>query len=702
MCTSWIPGTQRSRHEGYLVRRPNLRDLCQEHGRRRRARAPPLKPDLGGIKDRYYRKTTLYWSPPDGSEKSRMQVPVEVKSNWTKLITQAATYGRSLFSAAPSRVFSLVIAINHEEKNLRFLLFHRGGLTTHAPLRLDQWAGRRDTLRVIMTLLLWSEPQHAGFVSTSNDLCYLLPLSSDSYMEASVTKVVHDSICIRGRATRVCQLSCHSPDPPTATSEMTISPTSLEPTAVTQASSCRSSRLKASTTPSAPTSLPNLKTNVSMSPRSKGSDIQAPECDQNSTELESLPIHPHHPTYGLTWNRPTIFIEGQGTVKAGQNVILKTSWQPDSRKDTERTMYKSVAGAFGTPAVFCSYEGAHPNGEPISNRLLVPTNKEVEDDRTLHYDIFADDDGTSLPEVRTLCCTIFTTIGKSLTEAKSANELCMALVHALLGWFSYYQSGYIQRDISVGNVLLVMGEAVSVKPFSVDEGLLTPLSVSSLDATPSCMSIENSEPVQIAKDIMGLVDRLEVATRFTAFATDGDMAADWRTYFSDVRSQIKSGTPEFMSVELHRAMNEDRDYVHSPVDDIQSFFWLAAWAVLFNVNSRERSDVEVKWRRNLASGTVAAKSDFVVELITCDLDDGHSVLGTQVLPLLMLWWQKQQILAGDWQRSVAAKARKLQEKADIPNFYLQHLHSYALRGVKEFLELIVQHQQVLLSYGPLA
>ncbi|KAJ3501252.1 hypothetical protein NLJ89_g9423 [Agrocybe chaxingu] len=42
----------------------------------------------------------------------------------------------------------------------------------------------------------------------------------------------------------------------------------------------------------------------------------------------------------------------------------------------------------------------------------------------------------------------------SLVDAKSSAELCEALIHIVLGWFSFYQAGYLHRDISIRNVFL--------------------------------------------------------------------------------------------------------------------------------------------------------------------------------------------------------------------------------------------------------
>jgi hypothetical protein len=126
---------------------------------------------------------------------------------------------------------------------------------------------------------------------------------------------------------------------------------------------------------------------------------------------------------------------GEGSLTDGQDVILKVSWQIDSRKDMEKDMFNAAAGAFGTPAVLCSYEGIHPDGELISNRLLLPTADDIADERACYWDVFGPPGVSVSPEVRTMCFTVFITIGTSLVEAKSSYELCMALVHAFLGMF---------------------------------------------------------------------------------------------------------------------------------------------------------------------------------------------------------------------------------------------------------------------------
>ena len=290
-----------------------------------------------------------------------------------------------------------------------------------------------------------------------------------------------------------------------------------------------------------------------------------------------MPVYPHHPTYPLKWSPPSNLTLGEGSISNGQDVILKASWQTDSRKDVESEMFKAASGAFGTPVVFCSYEGTDLDGVPISNRLLLPSPKEVENDPDLHYPLFVKDkdDGTPPlnPEVRTLCYIVFFTEGQLLTEAKSSHELCIALVHGLLGglllfllvlrltnihagWLSYYQSGFVQRDISISNVLLAVGNARSKHPFSITGDILKPLwPPLSLDAAlHSRMKFKESETSasRIASEIKVLVGQLEIKDTFIAFVTDGDLAANWKTYFNDERNvnQIKSVSPLYVFLSI--------------------------------------------------------------------------------------------------------------------------------------------------------
>ena len=166
------------------------------------AGAAALKPDIAGVKGLQDRDTIkaagLYWRPPKLSDYGLL-IPVEVKSGWPDLVRQAGTYARCLFDANPLRQFAMVLAYNHIDMGLRFLVFHHGGLSSSVMLEHRSQTGRRDILRIFLAILSWETPAHAGLPMWCNDGEMFLPNND----HVGVEKVLHNSLCIRGRAPRV-------------------------------------------------------------------------------------------------------------------------------------------------------------------------------------------------------------------------------------------------------------------------------------------------------------------------------------------------------------------------------------------------------------------------------------------------------------------------------------------------------------------
>ncbi|KAJ7668097.1 hypothetical protein B0H17DRAFT_1088177 [Mycena rosella] len=84
-----------------------------------------------------------FWHPlAEGSERFQIRLPVEVKNNWAQVIEQATIHARCLLSANPSRTFAPVLAFNQHSQELKFLIFHRGGLISHVSCNLAEPLGR--------------------------------------------------------------------------------------------------------------------------------------------------------------------------------------------------------------------------------------------------------------------------------------------------------------------------------------------------------------------------------------------------------------------------------------------------------------------------------------------------------------------------------------------------------------------------------
>ena len=167
------------------------------------AGAAALKPDLVGGKGLQEKDTTkatgLYWRPPNPIN-HQLQIPVEVKGGWAELVRQAGTYARCLFHASPLRQHAIVLGYSHTDSTLRFLIFHRGGLTSSVALNPSSQEDQLDILRIFLAMLAWETPAHAGLPMWCNDSEMFLPGVTGS---VEVDKVLYNTLSIRGRAPRV-------------------------------------------------------------------------------------------------------------------------------------------------------------------------------------------------------------------------------------------------------------------------------------------------------------------------------------------------------------------------------------------------------------------------------------------------------------------------------------------------------------------
>jgi len=179
--------------------------------------APALKPDITGGKGiSIFEGSRLYWKPPADKATHRITLPVEVKKQWRTMTSQAATYARCLFGASPMRTFALVVAFNHESNTLRFLVFHRGGLTASEEYNITKRDGLEEVARLFLTLASWGTAEDAGIVTCCNDNTYLLPANQEGTYEvsAAVEGMLFRSLCIRGRMTSVSRLRLPPKTPP--------------------------------------------------------------------------------------------------------------------------------------------------------------------------------------------------------------------------------------------------------------------------------------------------------------------------------------------------------------------------------------------------------------------------------------------------------------------------------------------------------
>ena len=166
--------------------------------------AARVKPDLVGGMD-LAPGDRVAWSPQDARSK-QVLLPVEVKGDWTPMVSHAATYARCLFSVSPSRQFAVVLGFWHAKRKneLRFLVFRRGGLAGSHPLSVKDEPGQKDILRIFLSILNWRSAKDAGFPEYYNDfeMSLLRHKGDKDGVVAKVVEVLHDGLCVHGRASR--------------------------------------------------------------------------------------------------------------------------------------------------------------------------------------------------------------------------------------------------------------------------------------------------------------------------------------------------------------------------------------------------------------------------------------------------------------------------------------------------------------------
>lgn len=127
-----------------------------------------------------------------------------------------------------------------------------------------------------------------------------------------------------------------------------------------------------------------------------------------------------------------------------------------------------------------------------------------------------------------------------------------------------------------------------------------------------------------------------------------------------------------------------RSYLQSPLDDLESFYWVALWAVLFNVNNqKQRSPSENYWQRALVDpGHRYSVPRF----------PGYHPTDPELSPILQDWIP----ILRNWNRSIDAIQMSFLEVPDSSEgtdgrFYFPEFHRFALRGVAEVLEILCKH-----------
>ena len=134
------------------------------------------------------------------------------------------------------------------------------------------------------------------------------------------------------------------------------------------------------------------------------------------------------------------------------------------------------------------------------------------------------------------------------------------------------------------------------------------------------------------------------------------------------------------------------DHLHSPVDDLESFFWVAVWSVFFNEDDTgPKSAREKGIQDELANGHKARAMDSL-SLLSASGTRNKAVLIFQ--SILDDWWERVRLPPRVWIKDVIVR---IPEGAGKEHF-LPHFHQFALQGVVDVLELLEKYKDSQINW----
>jgi len=245
--------------------------------------------------------------------------------------------------------------------------------------------------------------------------------------------------------------------------------------------------------------------------------------------------------------------------KPPDEIILKLSWPLEGRC-TEGDMFRPLRGEFGIPYVLDAFAVADTQGRPFETRDFCSDKREFWDVLVSHEEKKA---LAQAPNVvfanRKLYAVFMKTAGQPLKCVSTVGDMLRAVLHAMLGHYVLYISGWLHRDVSTGNVVL----------------LKTP----------------ESRRTEKVKDI--LPEKVQLGD-CTGMIIDGDHAIKWKEQRNDP-ADSRSGTLPFLSYRLTDTWRHGQRCLHTAIDDLESFIYVLLVAVLEKCGLRLEGLSQEEW-----------------------------------------------------------------------------------------------------------
>jgi len=157
------------------------------------------------------------------------------------------------------------------------------------------------------------------------------------------------------------------------------------------------------------------------------------------------------------------------------------------------------------------------------------------------------------------------------------------------------------------------------------------------------------------------------------------------------------GTYEFMSDDLAETLSSPSPYLHSPIDDLYSFYFTAQWAAAFNdgASGRKQDGTKIKRFRVMVAGSERARATAIASKKRPSLTvrQEYGPFFAQSLALFGPWWERLTALYGEWQ-GVMNEAEAL-EGEDKEKHLGRNFLIIGYRGVGEYFKLVHEHRKLL-------
>ena len=154
-----------------------------------------------------------------------------------------------------------------------------------------------------------------------------------------------------------------------------------------------------------------------------------------------------------------------------------------------------------------------------------------------------------------------------------------------------------------------------------------------------------------------------------------------------------------MSQHLLNTLRISRPHFHSPVDDLQSFYYTAQWAAAFNdgASGRKYDSNDIREFREM----ISSKNRFAATYIVLsrryefwkEVEQAYGPFFTHSAAILHPWLQSLNTLTAEWS-SIPIRAEELDD-AKRKEYLVGNFLVYGYRGVGEYFELIHEHRALL-------